>query len=165
MLLLQPSALLCSCFQICCLGISNSTQRNPMSAHVERTLNMHHRMLRTRKLVKKILHTIYICYQRAETCTSHCSLHLIFDLMSSNEGFLHQSVYVLCEGFHSSVEKQGDESFNLPQGQKEQSIFWDSCCKSYQLIVRTHPTVKQKPIYTNSWWEQYSFHFYDWIYS
>lgn len=52
-----------------------------------------------------------------------------------------------------------------PRAKNRPSIFWDSGCKSYQLIVHTHLTVKQKPIYTNSLWEQYSFHFYDWIYS
>lgn len=52
-----------------------------------------------------------------------------------------------------------------PRAKRRQRIFRDSCCKNYQLIVHTNPTVKQKPIYTNSWWEQYSFHFSDWIYS
>lgn len=123
MLLPQPSALLCSCLQTRCLRIFNSMQRNAMSAHVERTLNIeHYRMLRSRKLVRKILHMICIQYQPVEACTSHCSSCLIFDLMSSNEGFLHQSVYAPCEGFHSTVEKRGDESFNLPQGQKEAEL-------------------------------------------
>lgn len=158
MQLLQTSALLCSCFQTRCLCIFTSTQHNSISAHVEPTRNTeHHGMFGTKRFVKKTLHIIYIYLaQRVVLCVWSLIWRGLMRVFFTSQFMLNVRVF-------TPLLRNGEMNrLTYPRAKGRQSIFCDSCCKCYQLIVHTHPTNKPKPIYTNSW---YSFHFSDGIHS